>query len=241
MLNSSTKHSQVPITDLSSALLSLDSSGCIMKWNVKKVVGSWTGAWRNFVLKFWLLRVKVSEIKWALASGQSCPGRGELKALYQRCLQCSGDEDLQVFIFIIPSPSGNNCESPAGSKGQNRSRVFLASFSSLSLVLTSSSPFHSTLDPQPESHVVTNLRGRKSLESNSSTDHHHWANQTSSGSLFVQGEGREFLFWRICNMFLKSSDSWLLFLICCWTCCALPNRLPWLAASFLSLGTARRP
>lgn len=122
-----------------------------------------------------------------------------------------------------------------------RKQVFFPSFSSLFLVLTSSSPFHSTLDPQPWIMCVTNLRkkisGIELLNWPSSLD-----KQTSSGSLFVQGRGSRFWFWRIHNMFLKSGDSWLL---CIWLSdlLRLPQQAPHVsfAASFLSLGTARRP
>lgn len=119
-------------------------------------------------------------------------------------------------------------------------QVFFASFSSLSLVLTSSSPFHSTLDPQPWIMCVTNLR--KKISGIELLNWPSLGKQTSSGSLFVQGRGSRFLFWRIRNMFLKSGDSWLLFIWLLDLLC-LPQQAPRVsfAASFLSLGTAHRP
>lgn len=76
---------------------------------------------------------------WSLAfEGQEClrsnghwlewehPGRGELALSGMPVV--FRDEDLQVFIFIIPSLQSNNCESPAGAKGRTEAgflRLFL--------------------------------------------------------------------------------------------------------------------
>lgn len=187
-----TKQRRVHITYLASTLLWWQL-GLYQELKCKR---RWQGLDRGLkelVLKFWLLKVKngwgqtgidwngnvQAEVDWA-SIRNALESTGDGRPAVDKCVS------FRIIAMILQQ------EQRAEGK-----QVLFPSFSSLSPITSSSSPFHSPLDPQPWSWGKITWKknlGRKTLELNTSIDRHQKASKLQSGSVFVQGGGSRLQF-----------------------------------------------